>query len=409
MKIFFLYPIFFLSVQTSFGQGTYYGFYINANKDTSYAMFEIIGDFQINKLENLVTVTDCGKSSVPVKEINFIHIQNIGTFERKSAEMGEYRLDNQFTEVLIRGKASLYYYFFTNDEKYIIETEQDGMILLSNKAKLIQKNGTLYKEDRPFSHTVAYLLRDCTKIKKQLYRINYDHPSLRFILGQYNKCVGSEDMLVNKPELKSIAEFGPVVSYGISGFNYSDVDKVGVRIDEIKFKSEFDISAGLYFNIHPFQSNRKYSIGISVVYHAVNFKSVGEYFSEGTIIRKISDVEISFSEAWLIPSITRYFPISDRSGITGDFGFNICLPLDKSRVMSSRSEVMVPGGEAISINSNVTHNSGYHLRAEIGYQIHTGKYNNLSVILQLSYGTITLISQPNPINRVGIGLKYDLF
>ncbi len=398
-----------LGVQISLSQTIYPGYYVDQLNDTVHTRFEIPISFDINLMNELIIVSEQGKSQVPVANINFIYIPNIGAYERKTADLGNYQLENQFLEVLVKGKASLYYNDFNKDERYIIETEEKGMILLSNKERITEKDGKYYKQDRPYSHVVAFLLRDCPRISYRIHKTNYDHPSLISLLNKYNNCVGSSNTLVNKPKVASIMEIGPVAVYGIARFTYKNIDRVGVSIGDVNFSSQSDMNAGIFFNIFPFKSNRKYALGFTGVYHMFDFKSVGDYFSEGTVNRKISDMEISFTEILLCPSLTRFFRIGNRSNLSFGLEPYFGLPLEKHPELTARSEVLIENGSISKISKEISHTSSYGFNADIGYQFAYHKFKSISLIGQFSYGTINLFADPNPVYRIGLGLKLDLY
>jgi hypothetical protein len=365
-------------------------------------------NFNINKISNIKVIIKDIPSDLPVENIDFIFIQNIGAYKRISFSYENNILEDQFIEVLVQGKASLYYVPFNNDEKYIIDTKEDGMILLSNKEKIIQKNEKSYKQEKPYIYTLIYLLRDCPKLKTRIANTKYDHNSMIALLRRYNKCVGVSELFVNKPEPQSIMQLGPVISFGSSKFNFSDVDKVIVLIDEIKFKSTKDINIGLFYNIHPFKANRKFNVGMNFFYHTVSYLSIGNYYSTGSFSRKISDVEFSLSEILLIPSSSLIIPAGEKSNFFITIGVSLGIPLNKTRELTGKSLVLIDEAQEITFTSHISHNSSYGIKFDFGYQINILKQKSISIFGTFNYGTFNIFSKPDPVTKVELGLRMDL-
>jgi hypothetical protein len=126
-----------------------------------------------------------------------------------------------FLEFLIKGTASVYYYF-DNAEHYYIEKDPNGLIELSEKERLYhdEKKGGTFIVPSKYKNKLTVVMQDCPGISEEIKNSRLNHKSLIKLTKDYHeKVCNSESCIIYERDNTS-----PKVKFGVlMGFSKKPV------------------------------------------------------------------------------------------------------------------------------------------------------------------------------------------
>lgn len=189
-----------------------------------------------------------------------------------SDRTGEEKL---FLNVLVKGKASIYYYrdSFLADHYYL---QKDTLFVeLRNNKSLITdpKTETKFERyDNIYVGVLKYAFSDCQSISvPQLLNVKLDHSYLIRIANKYNECLTPNiaSTTFNNREEKFKITIGPVLALTQTALDFTGDNPLG----RAEFQNKSSIGGGVFLNLTLPALNEKLSLQTELLYIPANFTS----------------------------------------------------------------------------------------------------------------------------------------
>lgn len=201
MKIELLIIVLIISISSNsfycFGQSNYTSGYIITNtSDTVNGYFLTTN---INSYKKCVFKTDIDGATTDyiAGEIKAYRFNNSGKFFISKKVSLNNESKEYFLEYLIKGKANIYF-LRENTEHFYIETDNNGLMELSEIPKL-QKNkeGALYYKPAEYTGKLKYILSDCPEIYNDIDKTKlYTKDLIKLAKNYHDKVCDSEQCII---------------------------------------------------------------------------------------------------------------------------------------------------------------------------------------------------------------------
>ncbi|MFD1188803.1 porin family protein [Pontibacter rugosus] len=312
-----------------------------------------------------------------------------------------------FLNVLVKGKASLYYYRNTFDaEFYFLQKDTLFEELVD---RIIEKtdptSGTRYQQkDTKYIGLLRYAFFDCKQISlNQLQNIKINHSDLTRIITKYNACVAPEETVktfTNRKD-KAIITAGPVIMYATSTLDFTG----DAYITNADFGRSSNLGGGVFFNLVLPNLNEKLSLQTELLY-------IPQKFSAATSRNRVTVSEYyEFDLAYLkLPLQLRYTYPKGAVRPYANVGFviNYALKDTNTAVRSSSSTGFFSEGPALPYNGFNRYADG--LIAGVGASV---PINQKALAIELRYeknsGVSNVINLGSSIKSYSLMMSYTLF
>ncbi|MFN3840106.1 MAG: hypothetical protein ACK4RF_05320 [Cyclobacteriaceae bacterium] len=321
------------TVAIAFAQFSYdRGYYVDNNGERIEGLIKRLdGAYNPDKIE-FKENENASPVTLNVMDVSEFGIEGQATFYRFSGNIDrssldlnkagtnrnpEWRYENLFLKILVRGDAKLYEYKDYGLTRYFFQT------------KVTEIEQLVYKVYYPKSNQVAYNKMYLAQLQNTLIcegmpstiNVPYDANALIKLFQNYNSCMGSESV-VEKSDMK-----GPVIVNinfrpGINYSTFTITGYFGVGQYTTNFRSKVTGRVGLEIELYPSFNNRnkKWSVTIEPNYHYYN-----DEFMEGT------KAYTSDYRAIELPiSLRKYFYRTNGNSIFLNFGIVLDYPMGNS-------------------------------------------------------------------------------
>lgn len=180
-----------------------------------------------------------------------------------------------FLNVLVKGKASIYYYrdSFSKDHYYL---EKDTLFteLQNNKLLVVgaKSEAKFERYDKKYIGVLNYALSDCESISiSQLYELRFNRSDLIRIAEKYNTCItpNAVSTAVTHREEKFKITVGPVLVYTRAALDFTGDSPLG----RAEFQNTSSIGGGAFLNLTLPALNEKLSLQTELLYIPARFSA----------------------------------------------------------------------------------------------------------------------------------------
>jgi len=277
-----------LYAQTDFRKGVV----ITLDNDSIPGWVDYRG-FQRNSLVCTFRKTEQGESrEYTPTELKGYHISDGRTYESKVVKLDSTHQESLFLEVLVKGKASLYYYKLNEQDHFLVEVNNEGVTELIESTVTVERDGVKYSGmKKAYRGLLKYLLADCNRINPLIELSDLQEQSLVHLIRQYNQCMASGGDMS--------APYVPPVSF-----------KVGLKagmitarawfpggpnsaLEEGYYNAPASLTYGLFLNTLLPRFSEKISIQAEVLYVRNQFDNYKEFKNIYRITRSTIRMDVS--------------------------------------------------------------------------------------------------------------------
>jgi hypothetical protein len=168
------------------------GAIITLNNDSIPGWVDYRG-FQRNAKVCTFRKTEQGESrEYTPTELKGYHILDGRSYESKVVKLDSTHQESLFLEVLVKGKASLYYYKLNEQDHFLVEVNNEGVTELIESTVTVERDGVKYSGmKKAYRGLLKYLLADCNRINPLIELAELQEQSLVHLIQQYNLCIAS--------------------------------------------------------------------------------------------------------------------------------------------------------------------------------------------------------------------------
>jgi hypothetical protein len=253
-----------------------------------------------------------------------------------------------FAEFLIQGIANMYYVNYHNIGHYYIETEEDGLIELTEPERILETDSGTFVLPPKYKGILGYILSDYDQVNEDVKYMDLDHKSL-IKLGKdyhYSVCDSIQCIIFEKKVAKLHLSFDIQAGYTTSRYNFGnmlDSDfgpgyTLGASLILNNFvvsNERFSLQLGFLFYQHygnKFKTGKSSDFGEYVIYDQENYfinrtkndSAFGFYTSVTSLNAKINVLALK------IPLTFNYSSLSSKVRPYFGFGLEIMLVLSQN-------------------------------------------------------------------------------
>ncbi|MCE2733233.1 MAG: PorT family protein [Flammeovirgaceae bacterium] len=379
-RFFTFFIITFLSYFSSYSQSDFRnGFILLQKRDTIYGL--------MNYRENKSIYSFCEFKKIGSEKLNDYKPNDIvgfgflndKYFESQQITLPDYRTEQVFVEVIIRGKISLYKY----KDFFFIATETSDLQLLENSTKEVYVGETkMAKKTNQYISILNIYLTDCESVKNKIPLTLYNEKSLTNLIYDYNLCSGKEFKVFKEKKAWSDIRFGL-----LSGVNRSKITFEELR--EFEYLTGSTETAYLYFYglSFSFSSPRiseKFAFQLDMVYQPTSYYKFSLFESNAGVTRNYVSINL---DQLRFPLSLKYV-ITDRkltpyffTGVSFIYNLrtqsnwlqeveigNIASYTEQEALVLKRNQYGVLSG----MGANTTIKKKFNLAIEMSYELNTG-------------------------------------
>ncbi|QCR21087.1 outer membrane beta-barrel protein [Pontibacter sp. SGAir0037] len=269
--------LFLLLSQLAFSQKDFRKGYIIQGTDTIKGYVDYRGDKRnaqvtifkpdLNGAEQRLTPTDIAGYGFE-KEGKVYESKPIINNDRKEKE-------SIFLNVLIKGKASIYYYRDADaKDRYYVQKDTSIFELENLKYQVVNPGSEARYEraERRYLSTLSSLFSDCPSFSnQQLSNVRFNHSDLIKITNKYNRCINPASVakaFTNREDQVKIT-VGPVLSFSKSTLSFTGNSALG----RAEFQNDSHLGGGFSFNMLLPSMSEKLSVQTELLYIPAKFSS----------------------------------------------------------------------------------------------------------------------------------------
>jgi hypothetical protein len=236
------------------------------------------------------------------KELRGYRILGGRTYESKVVKLDSLNQESLFLEVLVKGKASLYYYKLIDQDHFLVEVGNEGVTELVESTMTVERNGIKYSGmKKTYRGLLKYLLADCNRINPLIELVELQELSLAHLIRQYNQCMAAGGDMS--------APYVPPVSFKVGL-------KAGVitarawfpggpnsALEEGYYNAPASLTYGLYLNTLLPRFSEKISFQTEVLYVRNQFDNYKEFKNIYRITRSTIRMDVSYLK---VPILFQY-------------------------------------------------------------------------------------------------------
>ncbi len=171
-----------------------------------------------------------------------------------------------FLRVLVQGELSLYSLKDRNDKQHFFVEKNGETSELSRfkQKKKVKGQVKLFTEDK-YKKELAGYFADCAALKAKTSTIKFTRNHLQKVVRNYNKCMGENLIVYERPTEKMSAYLGPLVGFGVTSLNIhsEDHDMAGVS-----YSNSSGPTFGLAFTMELPRNSGRWNIYSELLYYS---------------------------------------------------------------------------------------------------------------------------------------------
>lgn len=307
MKQLYLSVIFLLVCSAAYSQKDFRQGYIILNGDTIRGLVDYRGNVRSAQATSFkASPTGPEKAYTPDEISGYGFTKEAKVFASKLLPVSDSALatatQKTFLSVLVRGRASLYYYRDASlIHHYYLEKDTLFAELVEHTFRRTDpQTGRVFEgTDKKYLALLALAFSDCRELPQAKLRgSSLNHKSLSDITTRYNQCMDGNSTNYQPNKGKARISLGPALLYSKTELAFNDLR----LLDQVDFADEFLIGGGLSLNLIVPEVSEKLSLQVDLLYIPYKFKGSYVYEREFTYL-----YEVSFDVAYLkLPLQLRY-------------------------------------------------------------------------------------------------------
>lgn len=310
-----------------------------------------------------------------------------------------------FFEVLVKGKISLYKYFY----RFFVTKNDNEFHELENKKTEVSVDGKNYvKKSKRYVGTLSYMMTDCNGVRNDIEKALVRERELTELVEKYNDCTNQTSVSFKSKRPWFEFHFG-----GTLGFNASRLELQSGYLPESEFDPAYSIMPGINFDFLSPRINERMSFHTGLFYLATNYTSYSEIIYYENFVNR-NDLTIDSKQLKLPIGIRYTFPVKKYTpylniGISYTFNLESSVIWVLERERNGVVETIESESSSNANNSHIGYWGGIGIKRPVSsklmgfLEIRFEKTNGLSEFDPSSFG---VFHEDNKNIQLLIGISY---